>query len=91
MTIQYSLQLNGHTLFKDDESYVDPESSYALSRHAFGCPNTELGVRIPLKTQPLPATVDITLHFRLVHLGRTPHQPIAYHHSLHALCVLLVT
>jgi hypothetical protein len=34
MTILCSLQLNGHTHFKDDDSYV-PESSYALSRRIF--------------------------------------------------------
>jgi hypothetical protein len=36
MTIQYFLQLNGHTPCEDDESYVDPESGYALSRRVLG-------------------------------------------------------
>jgi hypothetical protein len=55
-------------LIQDDESYVDPEFSYALSRRDSGCPNAKFGVRIPLKTQALPATVDIWL----VHFGQTP-------------------
>jgi hypothetical protein len=50
-------------LFQDDESYVDPEFSYALSRRDSGCPNAEFGVRFPLKTQALLATADITLDF----------------------------
>jgi hypothetical protein len=61
-------------LFKDDESYVDPESSYALSRRVSGCPSTKFGVRIHLKPQALPATSDITLDLWLVHFGRTPRQ-----------------
>ena len=50
-------------LFKDDESNVDPESDYALNRRVSGCPSTKFGVRIPLKTQALPATADTTLNF----------------------------
>jgi hypothetical protein len=61
-------------LFKDDESYVDSESSYALSRRVAGCPNTKYGVRIPLKAQALPATMDTTLDFLTVNVGRTPCQ-----------------
>jgi hypothetical protein len=74
MTTQYSLQLNGHTLFKDDESYVDAESSYALSRRVSGGPSTKFGVQIPLKTQVLSAT---SVGF----LAST----ITYHPSLHAI------
>jgi hypothetical protein len=51
------------TLFKDDESYVDPESSYALSRRISRCPNAKFGVRNPLKTQDLPDAADIKLDF----------------------------
>jgi hypothetical protein len=50
-------------LFQDDESYVDPEFSYALNRRDCGCPNAKFGVRFPLKTRALPATADITLDF----------------------------
>jgi hypothetical protein len=71
-TIQYFLQLHGLIPFKDDESNVDPESSYALSRRVSGCPTTKFGVRIPLKTQALPATVDITPDFLTVYFGWTP-------------------
>jgi hypothetical protein len=59
----------------------------APSRRVSGCPSTKFGVRIPLKTQTLPATTDITLHLWLVHFPRTPCQ---FSHSLHTLCVLLV-
>jgi hypothetical protein len=89
MTIQYSLQLNGHTFFKDDESYVDPESRYAPSRRVFGCPSTEFGVRIPLQTQALPATADITLDYSPVHLGKTPRQICHYSFIASRTCVLL--
>jgi hypothetical protein len=61
-------------LFKDDESYVDPESSSALNRRVSGCPSTKFGVRIPLETEALPATADIMEDFWLVHFGRTPRQ-----------------
>jgi hypothetical protein len=61
-------------IFKDDESCVDPESSYAFSRRVSGCPSTKFGVRIPLNTQALSAKAGITLDFRLVHFGRTPRQ-----------------
>jgi hypothetical protein len=61
-------------LFKDDESNLDPESSYALSRRVFRCPRTKFGVRIRSKTQALPATVYIMLDFWLVHLGPAPRQ-----------------
>jgi hypothetical protein len=76
--------------FKDDESYVDPESSYAPSRRVSGCPSTEFGVRIALKTQALPDTVDFALDFLTVNFGRTPHQ---YNHDTSLAsraCVLLV-
>jgi hypothetical protein len=59
-------------LFKDDESYVDPEFIYAFSRRISRCPSAKFGVRIPLKTPALPDAVDITLHFWTVHFGRTP-------------------
>jgi hypothetical protein len=36
-------------LFKDDESYVDLESSYALGILVSGCLSTEFGVQIRLK------------------------------------------
>jgi hypothetical protein len=61
-------------LFKDDKSYVDLESSYAISRRVPGYPCTKFGVRISLKTQSLPTTAGITLDFWLVHFGRTPRQ-----------------
>jgi hypothetical protein len=48
-------------LFKDDESYVDLEASYAHGRRVSDCPSTKFEVRIPLKTQTLLATEDITL------------------------------
>jgi hypothetical protein len=51
------------TLFQDDESYVDPEFSYALNRRDSGCPNAMFGVRLPLKNQAFLATADITLDF----------------------------
>jgi hypothetical protein len=54
-------------LFKNDESDIDPESSYSLSRRVSG-------FRIPLKTQALLATADIALDFLIVHFGRTPRQ-----------------
>jgi hypothetical protein len=72
-------------LFEDDESYVDPESSYALSRRVSGCPSTKFGVRSPLKTQALPATADITLDF-----GRTPRQWDHLSSLASHTCVLLV-
>jgi hypothetical protein len=59
-------------LFKDDESHVDPESSYTLSRRISRCPGAKFGVWIPLKTQALPDAADITLGFWTVHFGRTP-------------------
>jgi hypothetical protein len=61
-------------LFKDDESHVDSESSYALSRRVTGCPSTKFGFWIPLKIQALPATAYIALDFWLLHFCRTPRQ-----------------
>jgi hypothetical protein len=68
-------------LFKDEESYVDPESSYAPSRRVSGCPSTKFGVRIPLKTQALPATADITPGFLLTSVGLLA-STITYHRAL---------
>jgi hypothetical protein len=34
MSVWYSLQLNGHTPFKEDESHVDLEASYSPNRRA---------------------------------------------------------
>jgi hypothetical protein len=59
-------------LFKDDESNIDSESCYALSNRVSGYPSTKFGVRIPLKTQALTATANITLDFLTVTFGRTP-------------------
>jgi hypothetical protein len=70
-------------LFKDDESCVDPEFSYAFSRRISRCPSTKFGVRIPLKTQALPDAADITLDFWTVHFGRTPR--IIIRHFNHTL------
>jgi hypothetical protein len=70
-------------LFKDDESNINPESSYALSRRVSGCTSTKFGVRIPLYTQAMPATADTTLDFLTVNFGRMSRQ--CNHFTLHAL------
>jgi hypothetical protein len=77
-------------LFKDDESYVNPECSYALSRRVSGCPSTKFGVRIPLKSQALPVTVDIALDYPTVNFGRTPRQCNHLSSLAPRTCVLLV-
>jgi hypothetical protein len=77
-------------LFKDDESYVDPESSYTLSRLVPGCPNTKFGVRIPLKPQAMLPTADIMLDFWFTSVGLLA-SLITYDHMLHmCTCVIFV-